>query len=225
LALSPGGECVLCRRRSNTTELAATSVWFRPAPWIALVGFAAISVTAAGAFYYARLAPEGVAAAPSPPPPAASAPVRRELVARPHAPAVRAPEREPTHATAIAAGAPHTNEPASAAEERAEEDRAEEERAEAEAIARASRRVSIVMYSTSWCPACDRARAWFNAQGISFVERDVDASDIERTRQRRLNPSGSVPTIAIDDREVLVGFSPAAITAAIDTAARRRAQR
>jgi glutaredoxin len=96
--------------------------------------------------------------------------------------------------------------------------------AEAEAVAVARRRVSIVMYSTSWCPSCTSAREWFNQQGISFVEHDIESSDLYRERMRRLNPRGSIPTISIDDRAVLVGFAPASIEAAIDDAARRRAR-
>jgi len=32
----------------------------------------------------------------------------------------------------------------------------------------------IVMYCTSWCPACRRARAWFNARNLKFTEVDID---------------------------------------------------
>jgi glutaredoxin len=32
----------------------------------------------------------------------------------------------------------------------------------------------IVMYCTSWCPACRRARAWFKARNLEFIEIDID---------------------------------------------------
>lgn len=32
----------------------------------------------------------------------------------------------------------------------------------------------IVMYCTSWCPACRRARAWFKARDLEFKEIDID---------------------------------------------------
>ncbi len=33
----------------------------------------------------------------------------------------------------------------------------------------------VVMYCTSWCPGCRRARLWFNERGIKFTELDINA--------------------------------------------------
>jgi len=33
----------------------------------------------------------------------------------------------------------------------------------------------IVMYCTTWCPGCRRARLWFNERGIKFTEIDINA--------------------------------------------------
>jgi len=33
----------------------------------------------------------------------------------------------------------------------------------------------VVMYCTSWCPGCRRARLWFNERGIKFTEIDINA--------------------------------------------------
>lgn len=84
-------------------------------------------------------------------------------------------------------------------------------------------RVAITMYSTSWCGVCKRARKYMQDKGIGFVEHDVDENPGARAEYQRLNPRQSVPTIQIDD-EVLVGFAPQNLEAAIDRAAAKRSQ-
>lgn len=84
-------------------------------------------------------------------------------------------------------------------------------------------RVAITMYSTSWCGVCKVARKYMNDHGISFVEHDVDQSPTARAEYLRLNPRQSVPTIQIDD-EVLVGFAPQNLEAAIARAAEKRSR-
>ncbi len=89
------------------------------------------------------------------------------------------------------------------------------------ALTAARRNVRITMYSTTWCPSCTKARAYMEAQAIPFTEHDVDRDSSARTRQKQLNPKGSVPTISIDD-ELLIGFGPEALEYRIAKAARKR---
>lgn len=79
--------------------------------------------------------------------------------------------------------------------------------------------VPVVMYSTDWCGVCKRARKYFEEQGIRFTEYDVDRNLQARNEYLLLNPRRSVPTIKIGN-EVIVGFSPAAVEAALSAAAR-----
>ncbi len=61
----------------------------------------------------------------------------------------------------------------------------------------------VVMYSTGWCPYCDRARALLERKGVGFREVKVDADPAER--QVMLARSGgrrTVPQIFIGDRHV-----------------------
>ncbi|MGB5103371.1 MAG: glutaredoxin 3 [Steroidobacteraceae bacterium] len=61
----------------------------------------------------------------------------------------------------------------------------------------------IVMYSTSWCPYCERARALLARKGATFREVKVDEDPAERTNM--LSRSGgrrSVPQIFIGNRHV-----------------------
>jgi glutaredoxin len=88
-------------------------------------------------------------------------------------------------------------------------------------LAAARRNVSITMYSTTWCGFCKKARAYMQQQNIGFTDLDIDHNAAAAARQRALNPSGSVPTIAVDD-DVLIGFSPDSLEDRINRAARRR---
>ena len=87
------------------------------------------------------------------------------------------------------------------------------------APAAAHRRVPVVMYSTSWCGVCKKARDYFEERRIAFEEHDVDEDRNARAEYLKLNPRRSVPTIKIGD-EVIVGFSAAAVERALDSAVR-----
>lgn len=74
-----------------------------------------------------------------------------------------------------------------------------------------SRHKKVVLYTTSWCPACTRARKYFNSRGVSFVEKDVERS--KSNLEEMLRKSGGargVPVIDIHGK-VLRGFSQKAV--------------
>lgn len=61
----------------------------------------------------------------------------------------------------------------------------------------------IVMYSTGWCPYCDRARALLARKGLTYREIKVDENPGER--EAMLARSGgrrTVPQIFIGERHV-----------------------
>lgn len=61
----------------------------------------------------------------------------------------------------------------------------------------------IVMYSTGWCPYCERARALFERKGAGFREVKVDEDPAERTTMMsRSGGRRSVPQIFIGERHV-----------------------
>jgi glutaredoxin len=84
--------------------------------------------------------------------------------------------------------------------------------------------VSVVVYTTNWCPVCKRAKAWMQASGIPFEERDVERSREYGRAMRAINPRGSVPTFDVDG-DVLVGFSEASVQKAMDRATQRSQSR
>lgn len=63
----------------------------------------------------------------------------------------------------------------------------------------------IVMYSTQYCSDCFRARAFFEANNISYIsillEGNLEATDFVR---RMNNGFQSVPTIIFPDGSVLI---------------------
>jgi glutaredoxin len=77
-----------------------------------------------------------------------------------------------------------------------------------EALAHAQDR--ITMYSTSWCPVCAKARAYFNERKIPFQDRDVENDESaraelsEKARLAKVAPQG-VPVIDVFGQLVL-GF-------------------
>lgn len=74
----------------------------------------------------------------------------------------------------------------------------------------------VRLYTTTWCGVCKRAKAWFDARGISYTEYDVEKSEIGRQEYRRLNGKG-VPIILIGDQR-MNGFSEARAEAMLKAA-------
>ena len=95
---------------------------------------------------------------------------------------------------------------------------------EAQELANLRERVDVIVYYTSWCPACRKLRGYLAQRGIRSTEYDIENDSAAKARQRVLNPRGSIPTVDIEG-QVLVGFDPQRIEAAIDRAARARLKR
>ena len=61
----------------------------------------------------------------------------------------------------------------------------------------------IVMYSTGWCPYCDRARALLERKGLRFREIKVDEDPAERDAMlARSGGRRTVPQIFVGDHHV-----------------------
>ena len=71
----------------------------------------------------------------------------------------------------------------------------------------------LVFFSAPWCGYCDRARDWFDAEGINYLEIDIEAS----TDGNRLwcDAGGrGVPLVLIGDQRI-PGYAPAAYAGAL----------
>jgi len=76
----------------------------------------------------------------------------------------------------------------------------------------------VVMYATSWCTYCARARAYFGRKGIAYTEHDVEKSATANAEFKRLGGRG-VPLIVVG-REKMNGFSEQGFDALLTRASR-----
>ncbi len=83
------------------------------------------------------------------------------------------------------------------------------------------RDLHVVIYSASWCDACQEAKAWMTAHRIAFEERDINASREYLQELRLLSPSLSIPTFDIDG-DVMVGFNRQQLAIMVRRAVLRR---
>jgi glutaredoxin 3 len=60
----------------------------------------------------------------------------------------------------------------------------------------------VVMYSTSWCPYCARARELLARKGVAFEEIDVEAAPGLREQMIARSGRRTVPQIFVGDTHV-----------------------
>ncbi len=63
-------------------------------------------------------------------------------------------------------------------------------------------RADVVVYVTSYCPYCHRARALLDKKGVPHRVIDVERDDAKRTWLREVTGRHTVPQIFIDGRAV-----------------------
>ncbi len=81
-------------------------------------------------------------------------------------------------------------------------------------------RQDVVMYATSWCPYCEKARDFLENAGIPYTEYDIEQSARARKAYEQLG-GGGVPVIKVGDA-VVRGFDPGALRQAVDRLASER---
>ncbi|MBC8075997.1 MAG: NrdH-redoxin [Chloroflexales bacterium] len=71
----------------------------------------------------------------------------------------------------------------------------------------------IVIYSTTWCGDCRRAKRVMDQLDVDYREVNIDVDETAAARVVQLNGgSRSVPTIVFPDGDILVEPSNAALT-------------
>lgn len=81
--------------------------------------------------------------------------------------------------------------------------------AEVVGVAGVAGQPEVVLYATEWCAYCKRAREFFAANNIRYVEHDIEKSSVALDEHRRLGGNG-VPLILVGD-EVIKGYSEQAL--------------
>jgi glutaredoxin 3 len=61
---------------------------------------------------------------------------------------------------------------------------------------------AVVMYTTNWCPYCERARRLLTAKNVAFEEIDVQLAADKRAEMRTRSGQRTVPQIFIGDHHV-----------------------
>ena len=66
---------------------------------------------------------------------------------------------------------------------------------------------NVVIFSTSWCGTCKKAKTYMRRQGIPFTEYDIEKSSRAKSIYKQLDATG-VPVILVG-KERMNGFSEA----------------
>lgn len=71
----------------------------------------------------------------------------------------------------------------------------------------------VVIYSTTWCKYCDKAKEFMQAQGIEYFEYNIEESPKGYDQYRDLNGRGT-PLLLVKG-QVIRGFDPQGILTAL----------
>ncbi len=67
----------------------------------------------------------------------------------------------------------------------------------------------VVLYTTSWCPWCKKARDFFTSRNIYFTDYDIEKDKEAAQRKKQLDNKDGVP-FAIINGQSIHGYNPAA---------------
>lgn len=81
----------------------------------------------------------------------------------------------------------------------------------------------IVMYATSWCGYCRKARQLLGELGVPYEERDIEKNAAARSRRDSLDPSCGVPLIDFAGK-IVCGFEEKRIRQLAARLERKKAQ-
>jgi glutaredoxin len=73
----------------------------------------------------------------------------------------------------------------------------------------------IVLYCTSWCPACRRARTWLTDRGLKYVEVNIDETPLAALQIKQWTGGNrTTPTFDIEG-DVIINFDEQKVTEAL----------
>jgi glutaredoxin len=68
----------------------------------------------------------------------------------------------------------------------------------------------VILYATSWCPYCAKARDFFHSNGIRYTEYDIERDAAAFQAYRKVHGNG-IPVVVVGD-DVVHGYDPEAMT-------------
>jgi glutaredoxin len=76
--------------------------------------------------------------------------------------------------------------------------------------------IHVIMYMTSWCPYCDKTRAYLRSLDVNLVEYNIERD--RSKREEMLSKSGGSSGVPLIDVEGIIirGYNPSAFRAAIE---------
>jgi glutaredoxin len=72
----------------------------------------------------------------------------------------------------------------------------------------------VDLYTTSWCPQCEKARRYFRSRGVAFTEYDVEKDKNAARRWKRTYRARGVP-LALINGERIFGYAPSRYNSAL----------
>jgi len=75
-------------------------------------------------------------------------------------------------------------------------------------------RPRVELYLTSWCPWCKKAKEYFQAKGVSFVEYDIEKDEGAARRKNELDHQKGVP-FAVVNGKFIHGYAPSSYEEAL----------
>jgi thioredoxin reductase (NADPH) len=73
----------------------------------------------------------------------------------------------------------------------------------------------VVLYCTSWCPDCRRARNWLKTNNLNYVEVDIDTNPVASDQVKKWNEGKRItPTFDIGG-VIITNFNEQKITDAL----------
>jgi glutaredoxin len=81
---------------------------------------------------------------------------------------------------------------------------------------RSFQEIKVIMYMTTWCPYCRKAREYLNSLGVGLVEYNVEKDrDKAEEAKRKGGGGGGVPVIDVEGI-IIKGYSPELIKEAVE---------
>jgi glutaredoxin len=75
--------------------------------------------------------------------------------------------------------------------------------------------IDVILYQTSWCPYCVKAREFLKSMGVSLIEHDIEKDPAKLDEMIAKSGSRGVPVVDIEGI-IIRGYAPDAMRSAIE---------